>query len=318
MNRKRCVFLFPGQGAQFVGMMKDFFDSFPESRVVFEEADDVLKTNLKDLIFNGPKEELTQTVNCQRAIFTASYAVLKAFEARMPEVVPYATAGLSLGEYTALAATSKASFKDLLPIVHLRASLMQQACEKVKSSMNVVLGQEAEWVDNILKQSGLPVWVANLNCPGQVVIAGDVESLAKAAEALKQAGAKRVLPLEVSGAFHTPLMQEAKEGLKPALEALALNDSNVPLIMNAVGDKVLKLDMIRHLLIEQVTSPVLWAKGINAIAPEVDLFIEMGPGNTLAGMNKRIGVTAPTLTIQTTADLASVLNQLEEFYATEK
>lgn len=316
MSHKRVVFLFPGQGAQAVGMMKDFYDSFTESRLVFEEAEDVLKTNLTDVIFNGPKDLLTQTVNCQKAIFVASYAVLKAFEARAPHVVPVATCGLSLGEYTALAATSRASFKDLLPIVDLRATLMQKSCDKVKSSMNVVLGQEANWVEEVLKKSQLPVWVANLNCPGQVVIAGDVESLEKAAQFIKENGAKRVLPLDVSGAFHTPLMQDAKLGLAPSLEALALNDSNIALVMNAAGRKVASSDEIRRLLIDQVTSPVYWAKGIESIASETDLFIEMGPGSTLAGMNKRIGVTAPTYSIQTTSDLATVLNQLEELYAT--
>jgi [acyl-carrier-protein] S-malonyltransferase len=316
MSHKKAVFLFPGQGAQTVGMMKDFYDSFTESRLVFEEAEDVLKTNLTDIIFNGPKDLLTQTVNCQKAIFVASYAVLKAFEARAPQVVPVATSGLSLGEYTALAATSRASFKDLLPIVDMRATLMQACCEKVKSSMNVVLGQEASWVEEVLKKSGLPVWVANLNCPGQVVIAGDVESLQKAAEFIKENGAKRVLPLDVSGAFHTPLMQEARLGLAPYLEDLALNDSNISLIMNAAGRKVSASEEIRQLLIDQVTSPVYWAKGIESMAQDTDLFIEMGPGSTLAGMNKRIGVTAPTYSIQTTSDLAMVLNQLEELYAT--
>jgi [acyl-carrier-protein] S-malonyltransferase len=313
---KRCVFLFPGQGAQNVGMMKDFYDSFTESRLVFEEAEDILKMPLKDVIFNGPKEELTQTVNCQKAIFVASFAVLKAFESRMPECVPHAACGLSLGEYTALAATKRASFADLLPIVHQRAFLMQQACDAVKSSMNVVLGQEPSWVDDVLKNTGLPVWIANLNCPGQVVIAGDVESLEKAAEAIKQAGAKRVLPLDVSGAFHTPLMASAREGLAPFLRELKLSESNVALVMNARGQEVNDSNMIRELLIEQVTSPVYWAKGIEAISPNTDLFIEMGPGATLAGMNKRIGVQVPTLSIQKVEDMTTVLNQIEELYAT--
>lgn len=316
MSHKRVVFLFPGQGAQTVGMMKDFHDSFSESRLVFEEAEDVLKTNLRDVIFNGPKDLLTQTINCQKAIFVASYAVLKAFEARAPYVVPVATSGLSLGEYTALAASSRAAFKDLLPIVDLRARLMQRSCEKVKSSMNVVLGQEPAWVEDVLKKSNLPVWIANLNCPGQVVIAGDVEALEKAAQFIKDSGAKRILPLDVSGAFHTPLMEDAKQDLAPSLKNLILNDSNIALVMNAIGAKVSSSDEIRRLLVDQVTSAVYWAKGIESIASETDLFIEMGPGSTLSGMNKRIGVVAPTYSIQTTSDLAVVLNQLEELYAT--
>jgi [acyl-carrier-protein] S-malonyltransferase len=316
MKHPRCVFLFPGQGAQFVGMMKDFYDSFQESRQVFQEAEDILKTSLSEIIFHGPKELLTQTVHCQRAIFVASYAVLKAFQARLPECVPVACAGLSLGEYTALAATGRASFHDLLPIVHQRATLMQQACEKVKSSMNVVLGQEGAWVEEVLKSTTLPVWVANLNCPGQVVIAGEVGSLAQAAQALKEAGAKRVLPLEVSGAFHTPLMQSAQQGLAPYLEQLKLKESPISLVMNAVGKLVNDSSHIRTFLIDQVTSPVYWAKGIEQIAANTDIFIEMGPGNTLAGMNKRIGVQVPTHSIQNIHDLTSVLKHIEELYAT--
>jgi [acyl-carrier-protein] S-malonyltransferase len=317
MSHKRACFIFPGQGAQAVGMMKDFYESFAESRQVFEEAEDILKTSITDIIFHGPKEALTQTVNCQKAIFVASYAVLKAFEAQAAHIKPVATAGLSLGEYTALAASKRATFSDLLPVVHQRATLMQSACEAQKSSMNVVLGQEGDWVDAVLKESGLPVWVANLNCPGQVVIAGDVSSLEKAAELIKAAGAKRVLPLDVSGAFHTPLMESAKVGLRPYLEALPLVQSDVSLVMNAVGHSVSDSDQIRQLLIEQVTSPVYWAKGIQSLSNSCDLFIEMGPGSTLAGMNKRIGVTAPTFSIQSVADLEQVLNQIEALYATK-
>jgi [acyl-carrier-protein] S-malonyltransferase len=313
---KRPVFIFPGQGAQTVGMMKDFYDSFSESRQVFEEAEDILKMPLKEVIFEGPKDKLVQTVNCQKAIFVASYAVLKAFSSRMPECIPVATAGLSLGEYTALAASKRATFQDLLPIVHMRATLMQEACEAVKSSMNVVLGQEPTWVNEVLKESGLPVWIANLNCPGQVVIAGDVHSLSEAAEILKAKGAKRVLPLDVSGAFHTPLMATAREGLAPYLHELTLSNSHIPLIMNAIGESISDSDQIRKLLIEQVTSPVLWAEGIESIAQSADVFIEMGPGNTLAGMNKRIGVQVPTYSIQNISDMTNVLNQLEGLYAT--
>jgi [acyl-carrier-protein] S-malonyltransferase len=316
MKNKRFVFLFPGQGAQFVGMMKDFYDTFAESRQVFEEAEDVLKMSLKPIIFNGPKELLTQTVNCQKAIFISSYAILKAFELRLPECIPQATCGLSLGEYTALAASGKARFSDLLPIVDKRATFMQKACEKTPSSMSVVLGQEGPWVQEVLRSTGLPVWVANLNCPGQVVIAGEIEPLAKAAVALKEAGAKRVLPLEVSGAFHTPLMESAKQALSPYLEDLKLQPSSTALVMNATGQLVKEAEEIRQLLIEQVTSPVYWAKGIQQLAPTTDIFIEMGPGNTLAGMNKRIGVEAPTYSIQTTSDLTTVLNTIEESYAT--
>jgi [acyl-carrier-protein] S-malonyltransferase len=313
---KNLVFLFPGQGAQSVGMMKDFYDSFEESRRVFQEAEDILQISLSDLVFKGPQAVLTETVNCQVAIFVASYAVLKAFQKRVPECVPVATAGLSLGEYTALVASGKVSFAHLLPVVQKRAFFMQQACEAVKSSMSVVLGQEALWVDEQLKKTGLPVWIANLNCPGQVVIAGDVACLAEAAEALKGAGAKRVLPLDVSGAFHTPLMEPAKQALTPYLQTLKLIQTPCALAMNVTGSIVTDLEAIKHNLIEQVTSSVYWAKGIEALSKKADVFIEMGPGVTLAGMNKRIGVSVPTYSIETISDLGQVLNRIEELYAT--
>jgi len=316
MSHKKFVFLFPGQGAQFVGMMKDYYEAFLESREVFEEADDILKLSLKKVIFEGPKELLTQTVYCQPAIFVASYAIYKAFSKRHPEIVPIATAGLSLGEYTALVASGRATFEDVLPIVQKRAQLMQEACEQHKSSMQVVLGQEPLWVEEQLKASGFPVWVANLNCPGQVVIAGELQPLAQAAEYLKGQGAKRVLPLEVSGAFHTPLMKRAKEGLAPYLRSLKLKDSGALLAMNAVGALVQNSDQIRQFLIEQVTSPVLWAKGIASLPEGIDAFIEMGPGNTLAGMNKRCGVGVPTYSLQTVEDLTRLSNQLEENHVT--
>lgn len=313
---KKTAFLFPGQGAQYVGMMKDFYEAFSDAKRVFEEASDLLKVDLPSLIFQGPLEVLTQTKNSQIAIFVCSYAVLQVFEKQFPDVKASFAAGLSLGEYTALVAAKKVSFASCLPVVAARGQYMNEACLKQKGTLHVVLGMAPEEIEKQLLtfRKEHPVWIANLNCPGQVVIAGDVVSMAYAQEALLKAGAKRVLPLEVSGAFHSPLMQSAKEQLKPMIEALKFQSSPVQLLMNVPGALVEDPQAIQENLINQVTSPVYWEKGIRSIMGEVSLFIEMGPGKTLQGMNKRIG-TGKTISIEKINDLEDFGKVKDEVYA---
>lgn len=302
----KVAFVFPGQGAQYVGMGKDFYDQYPIARAVFEEADEKLGRKFSDLIFFGPQEELTLTKNSQLAIYIVSYAIYKVMEQEIPDLKPAVCAGLSLGEYTALTAAGKISFSDGLLLVQQRAKLMNDACVTHPGSMSVVLGMEPEMVEETLKQmpSDLLAKVANLNCPGQVVIAGTRAGLDSAAELLKQNGAKRILPLEVSGAFHSPLMQEAQDKLLPELMQVALTDSSVDLVMNTPGDFVKEISEIRQNLIRQVTQPVRWEKGVRAMVESgVDLFVEMGCGKTLSGMNKRIGVTCPTLSVEKVSEI---------------
>lgn len=283
MNKK-TAFIFPGQGAQYVGMGKEAYDASPIVRKTFQEASEILGYDIAKLIFEGPESELTATKNSQVAIFVLSAALFHTLEEK-----PFACAGLSLGEYTALYASGRISFRDCLLLVQARGKYMQEACEKNKGTMRVVLGLEEEKIGSLLEGN---VWIANLNCPGQVVIAGELSAVEKASEALTAAGAKRVLPLNVSGAFHTPLMKEAQERLKLHLQNVPLQDSDIALVMNIPGAFVRSLDKIRQFLIDQVASPTRWEKGIRAMVQEgVEEFIEIGPGKTLAGMNKKMGIT---------------------------
>jgi [acyl-carrier-protein] S-malonyltransferase len=296
MSRKKIVFIFPGQGAQFVGMGRDFFDAFPMARQTFEEADDHLKMHLSKIIFNGPSEQLTETKYSQPAIYVTSVAMLRCFP-----VKPAICAGLSLGEYTALFASEKLSFIECLTLVQARGTAMQDACLKTPGTMRVVLGLGEDDVSKALPKN---VWIANLNCPGQVVIAGETSAMPQAEEALKKAGAKRVLPLDVSGAFHTPLMASAQEELKPIIMQSHFKSSSIELVMNVPGDFVESIDDMRTHLIAQVASPTRWEKGIRAIMERSpDLFIEIGPGKSLAGMNRKIGVPVETKNIEKVTDL---------------
>lgn len=306
---KRLAFLFPGQGAQYPGMGKDFYDQFLEAKEVFQEADDFLKACFSRLIFEGPQEELTLTKKAQIAIYITSIAILKVVRQQFAELYPSVCAGLSLGEYTALYAAGKISFLEGLSLVQCRAEAMQKACEERKGTMQVVLGLSEEVVQTIIDQLNPPhlVWVANLNCPGQIVIAGENQALVVAAEHLKQAGAKRVLRLDVSGAFHSGLMQSAQEALTQKIEQITWLESEIDVVMNVPGDFIRTKEDMKRALVEQVISPVRWEKGIRKMdASQIEMYIEMGPGKTLAGMNKRIGIQAPTWSIEKLSDLETI------------
>jgi len=303
---KKYGFLFPGQGAQYPGMGKDFYDAFPLFRQIFEEADDYLGRKFSDLIFEGPSEELTLTKNSQIAIYIVGVALYRLLEEQFPSLKPHTCAGLSLGEYTALTAAKKISFKDGLGLVKVRSEAMQKACEKTQGSMQVVLALSEADIQSVIDQFNPPhpIWIANLNCPGQVVIAGSIEALALVAEPLKQKGAKRVLPLDVSGAFHSGLMKPAQEELAAKIAQVPFHDSSIEVVMNVPGDYVRKAAAIRQMLIDQLVCPVRWEKGIlNMAAQPLDAYIEMGPGKTLSGMNKRIGIKEPTYSLEKVADL---------------
>jgi [acyl-carrier-protein] S-malonyltransferase len=300
---KKVAFIFPGQGAQYPGMGRDFYENFPAAKAVFDQADHILGYAFSELIFNGPKEELTLTKNSQLAIFITSIAILRVYHEQNPDVTPTICGGLSLGEYTALVAAGKLTFEEALPLVQARGAFMDQACTDMPGTMHVVLGLEVPVVEKALEELE-GVWIANLNCPGQIVISGTKEGIEKAAVLLKEKGAKRVLPLDVSGAFHSGLMQSAQDRLEMHIRAVNLQPSEIDIVMNVSGASTADLDHMRKNMTEQVTKPVRWQSCVEAMLEKgVELFVEMGPGKSLAGMNKRIGVSVPTISIEKVEEL---------------
>lgn len=303
---EKIAFLFPGQGAQYPAMGRDFYEAFAEAKAVFEQADAILGRPFSQVIFEGPKEELTLTKNSQLAIFITSIAIFEVVKSKYPEKKPSLCAGLSLGEYTALVAAGYLTFEEALLLVQARGNYMHEACEAEKGVMHVVLGLELEAVEAVTSQIE-GVWIANLNCPGQIVLSGTPQGVEEAAEKLKEVGARRVMPLDVSGAFHSGLMQPAQEQLEPMIRKTTLCPSDVAIVMNVPGAFVASLEQMQNNMINQVTHPVRWQKGIEEMIDfGIDLFIEMGPGKTLAGMNKRIGVIPPTISIEKVEDLQGV------------
>ncbi|PIS01685.1 MAG: [acyl-carrier-protein] S-malonyltransferase [Chlamydiae bacterium CG10_big_fil_rev_8_21_14_0_10_35_9] len=312
---KKFAFLFPGQGAQYSSMGKDFFDTFAIARHTFEEAEDILAFKISDIIFNGSEEELKQTKHSQLAIFVNSVAILKTINQQLPELVPYACAGLSLGEYTALYASQKIDFASALRLVRDRAYFMNDACEKSSGKMAAVMGITAKELEELLSPlaNSHQVWVANYNCPGQTVISGTQSGVEYATEFLKKNGAKRVIPLQVHGAFHSGLMMPAQEKLAPKINKVSLEESSIKIVMNTPGDFVESQDEIKNYLIKQVTSSVRWEQSVNAMELHgIDSYIEIGCGKTLANMNKKIGTKAPTKSIDKVIDLDVLINDLEE------
>jgi [acyl-carrier-protein] S-malonyltransferase len=302
---QRIAFLFPGQGAQHPGMAQDFVHNFSAARLTFEEADELLKRPLSSIILNGPETELTETKNSQTGIYVTSMAILRVVQ-ELYDLKPFVCAGLSLGEYTALTAAEWLPFRQALPLVQWRGQFMNEACESTKGTMAVIMGLDAPTVEELVREVNLPhdLWVANFNCPGQVVISGTLKGIEAGTEAAKARNAKRVLPLQVHGAFHSGLMQKAQEKLTPYLQQAPFVKGSAQLVMNVPGNFVDDVEKVRHNLIEQVTHSVRWEQGIQAMEQhDVDLYIEFGPGKTLSGMNKRIGVKAPTLTIEKIEDL---------------
>jgi [acyl-carrier-protein] S-malonyltransferase len=235
-----------------------------------------------------------------------SIALLRVLNKMHPHLTPSVCAGLSLGEYTALTAAGAIDFANCLSLVNHRAQFMNDACEATKGTMAVVMGLDADVVEGIVKEVNMPrdLWAANFNCPGQVVISGSVKGVEAGSAAAKEKGAKRVLPLQVHGAFHSGLMQSAEERLREYIDHAPFRKSSVDVVMNVTGDYVTSLDELRHNLIKQVTHPVRWEQGIRSMAKHgVEMLIEIGCGKTLTAMNKRIGIPAECLSIEKISDL---------------
>ena len=283
------AFVFPGQGAQFVGMGKDLYDNNPLAKELFEKANDILGYRITDIMFAGTDDELKQTKVTQPAVFLHSViSALCMGEAFEPKMV----AGHSLGEFSALVAAGALSFEDGLKLVYARAMAMQKACEKAPSTMAAIVGLPDDKVEEICAEVNTAdsvVVPANYNCPGQLVISGNVEAVNAACEKLKAAGAKRALPLKVGGAFHSPLMQPAKDELQAAIEATGFAAPRCPVYQNVDGKPHTDAMEIKTNLIAQLTSSVRWTSCVqNMIADGADDFTECGPGKALQGMIGRI------------------------------
>jgi len=286
------AYVFPGQGSQYVGMAKDIFDSHPASRALIEKADAILGVPLSSICFNGPEEELRQTKNTQPAIFLHSIALFSAM-GEQPSMV----AGHSLGEYSALVAAGALSFEDALRLVRLRGELMQRSGEEHPGTMAAVVGLPGQIVEEVCRDAAPAgiVQPANFNAPGQIVISGSAAGVRKAMEIAKSRGARMVKELVVSGAFHSPLMGSAKEGLRAALQKTVILDARIPVYTNVTAEPVTRAGEIRELLYLQLSSPVRWEESVrNMIRDGASRFVEIGPGKVLQGLAKRIDPAAET------------------------
>ncbi len=280
------AYVFPGQGAQFVGMGKDLYDNFNEARDLFKKADSLLKFKITELMFNGTDEDLKRTDVTQPAIFLHSVILAKMLgESFQPDMV----AGHSLGEFSALVAAGALSFEDGLLLVQKRAKAMQTACELQPSTMAAIVGVEDNVVESVCKSIKDIVVPANYNCPGQLVISGSVSGIDKAIEALTEKGAKRAIKLMVGGAFHSPLMEPARVELEKAIQETKFTSPRCPIYQNVNAQAVSNPDIIKSNLISQLTSPVRWTQTMkNMLADGMNEYVEVGPGNVLQGLVRKV------------------------------
>jgi [acyl-carrier-protein] S-malonyltransferase len=304
------VFMFSGQGSQYVGMGKELYDNYDAAKKVLDKADQILEFDLKDMIFNGPEEDLNNTQNTQPAIYTVS-AMIKAVLAENG-INADAAAGHSLGEYSALYAAGVLSFEDGLKLVRRRGELMDQADPEGKGTMAAVIGMADQEVEAVLAEIEGIITIANYNSPGQVVISGEVEAVGAAEELLAEKGAKRVIPLSVSGAFHSPLMEPAKEELKNTIEAIEFKDAQIPLIANVTADYVKESDEIKSALIQQLNNSVRWAETIERFKDDgYENYVEVGPGRVLKGLMRRIDRSLNAYNVEDEKSLIKTLKKLK-------
>ena len=330
------AFLFPGQGSQAAGMGADIFETSPAARRVFESADEALGIALSDLCFHGPDDVLRETINAQPAIVTVSLALLAALQASLNEhtsswsspLVPSYTAGHSVGEYAALVASGALQLKDAIRLVRERGRLMHYEGTVCPGGMAAVIGMDEGPLEEVCQEAMAQavvnlardahpgqgrVSIANFNAPGQIVISGEQAALSVAMELAKARGAKRVIPLAVSGAFHSPVMQPAAAGLAQAIEQTEVHDASIPIIGNMHAKPLTKAQEIREELAQQIAAPVQWTRTIEYLAGAgVTIFLEIGPGQALTGMVKRIAKGVTTLNVSSGADIEKVAGIMRE------
>lgn len=289
------AYVFPGQGSQFPGMAKELYDGNAKGKELLEKANDILGFRITDIMFEGTPDDLKATRVTQPAIFLHSVVLAKCYEGFRPDMV----AGHSLGEFSALAAAEAISFEDALRLVYIRATQMQLCCEKVPGTMAAIVGLPDEKVEEICSSCEGIVIPANYNCGGQVVISGEKTAVEQACEKAKAEGAKRALPLAVSGAFHSPLMEPARVELGKAIEETKIVEPICPIYQNVTAQAVTDPETIKKNLLAQLTSPVRWTQSVrNMLADGADYFMEIGPGTVLQGLVKRISAGTEGITIE--------------------
>ncbi len=310
---KKIGFIFPGQGSQSTGMGLDLYNNFEEAKKVYEGANVILNKKISDICFQGPDEELKKTINAQSAIVTTSIAALSAFNS-VCDIKPSVALGHSLGEYCAMYCAGVMDFNTTIKAIQKRSELMDEATKNTKGTMAAVLGSNVETINDCIKEAsslGL-VQIANYNDPTQIVITGEIEAVNKASELIKEHGARKVVPLVVSGGFHSKLMTSARDSFVDFVKDLELNDAKIPVITNVDANQTINAQDFREKMPNQINSSVMWVQSIQkAIDSGIDTFIEFGNGKILAGLNRKISSDVKTYNIYDSQSLNDTISALK-------